>query len=96
MLNLLRHYISITPIVYLKAATGFLALYNTAYAQNMVEYLLKQVPNSGGFGLGVDENGRVIDMAPDVSNGLIVSAARYAVSNNVTVPLLTLPPVFLL
>jgi hypothetical protein len=82
-----KTYVSITPIVYLKAATGFLALYNTTYTQNMVEYLLKQVPNNGGFGLGVDENGRVIDMVPDVSNGLIVSAARYAVSNNVTVPL---------
>ena len=77
----------ITPIVFLKAATGFLALYNTSYAQNMVQYLLKQVPCSGGFGLGVDENGRVIRVAADVSNGLIVSAARYAVVNNVSVPL---------
>ena len=77
--------IAIPPIVYLKAATGFLALYNTTYAQNIVEYLLKLVPNKGGFGLGVDENGRVIDMVPDFGNSLIVSAARYAVSNNVTV-----------
>jgi hypothetical protein len=77
----------ITPIVYLKAAIGFLAIYNTSYAQDMVEYLLKQVPCSGGFGLGVNENGRVIQMAADVSNGLIVSAARYAISNNVVVPL---------
>ena len=87
-----KNYISITPIVYLKAATGFLALYNTAYAQNMVEYLLKAVPNNGGFGLGVDENGRVIDMVPDVGNGLIVSAARYAVSKNITVPLINATP----
>ena len=80
-----KTYISITPIVYLKAATGFLALYNTPYAQNMVEYLLKVVPNNGGgFGLGVDEDGRVIDMVPDFGNSLIVSAARYAVSNNIT------------
>lgn len=84
--------ISITPIVYLKAATGFLALYNTPYAQNMVEYLLKAVPNNGGFGLGVDENGRVIAMVPDVGNGLIVSAARYAVSKNITVPFINSTP----
>ena len=43
----------------------------------MVEFLLNQVPCSGGFGLGVDENGRVIQMAADVSNGLIVSAAGF-------------------
>lgn len=85
--NLADTDVSITPIVYLKAATGFLALYNTAYSQNMVATLLKQVPCSGGFGLGVDENGRAIQMAADVSNGLIVSAARYAISNNVVVPL---------
>ena len=79
--------VSIIPIVYLKAATGFLALYNTSYSQTMVEFLLNQVPCSGGFGLGVDENGRVIQMAADVSNGLIVSAARFAILNNVVVPL---------
>jgi hypothetical protein len=79
--------VSMTPIVYFKAAMGFLAIYNTSYAQDMVQFLLKQVPYPGGFGLDVDENGRVIQMAADVSNGLIVSAARYAVSNNVVVPL---------
>jgi hypothetical protein len=85
--DFVKTYVSISPIVYLKAAMGCLAVYNTSYAQDMVAYLLSKVSSSDGFSPGVNEEGRVITCAPDVSNGLILSAAKYGIVNNVTVPL---------
>lgn len=79
--------VKITPVVYFKAAIGYLALYNTTYTQNMVKYLLSIIQNTSGFSLGADENGRVIQSPPDVSNGLIVTAGRYAIATNMTVQL---------
>ncbi len=83
-----RNYeVSIAPIIYLKAAVGYLALYNTTYAQNMVNYLIGQLPYpEKGFNQGVDENGRALSHSNmGVSNGAIVTAARYALEHNVTV-----------
>ncbi len=78
------------PIIYLKAAVSFLALYDTPYAQNMVNYLIANTPEPVyGYYSGVDENGQLdIDLA-DKTNSIIISAARYALDNNVTV---TPPP----
>jgi hypothetical protein len=74
-----------SPIVYMKAATGLLAIYNTPYTQNMVNYLLTQVPVSQhGYLAGIDESGRLV-VSCDFGNGLILSAARYAIDNNITV-----------
>lgn len=80
--------VGVTPIVYFKAVTGFLAIYNTPYAQNMVNYVLKLTPaTSSGYKTGIDENERRIETSPDIGNGLIVTAARYAVDNDVSVPI---------
>jgi hypothetical protein len=77
--------VGMTPIVYLKAATGFLAIYNTPYTQNMVSYLLKQLPVSQfGYVAGVDEKGNRISSC-DLGNGLILSAAKYGIDNKVNV-----------
>ncbi|MCW4000870.1 MAG: DUF3131 domain-containing protein [Candidatus Bathyarchaeota archaeon] len=77
--------VSVTPIVYLKAATGLLAVYNTNYTQTMVNYLLQRIPASqNGYAAGVDEAGKPVSSC-DFSNGLIVSAARYAVDKDVNV-----------
>jgi hypothetical protein len=79
--------VGVTPIVYLKAAVGFLAVYTTAYPQNMFNSLLKQIPATQyGYLAGVDEKGRAI-LSVDFGNGLIVSAARYGIINKVTVNL---------
>jgi hypothetical protein len=74
--------IQIPEIIYVKVAVGFLAIYNTTFAQNMVNYLVSKLPlPSSGYIDGVDENGRIGDGPHDKTNGLILSAARYAVEN---------------
>jgi hypothetical protein len=74
---------SITPIAYLKVAVGFDVIFNTAYTNTMVGYLLNTLPASAhGYQEGVDENGRVVNDVIDRTNGLIMSAARYAIENN--------------
>jgi hypothetical protein len=72
---------SITPIAYFKVAVGFHALFNTEYTRNMVNYIKGKIPApSNGFQDGVAEDGRVVGTTIDRTNGLIISAARYAIS----------------
>ena len=76
--------ITVTPVVFLKVAAGYLALYNTAYAQSMVNFILKQLPNPvNGYKTGIYESGDALQAAPDDGNSLIISAARYALENQV-------------
>ena len=71
--------VEITPIIYLKAAVGFLAIYNTEFARSMVEYVEARLPEStSGYMDGIDEDGRLVRTIIDKTNGLIISAARYA------------------
>jgi hypothetical protein len=75
--------VQITPIIYLKTAVDFLAVYNTGFAKNMVEYILSKIPQpAGGFIDGIDENGRLVSTTVDKTNGMLVSAARYAIENS--------------
>ncbi len=79
--------LSISPVVYLKVAVSFLALYDTPYSQNMVSYLIPKLPAlANGYVCGADENGVVVYDIEDKTNSLIISAARYAIDNNVTLP----------
>jgi len=74
--------VSITPIIYFKMATGFLALYNTGFTRNMAEYLVDHLPTpTSGYMDGLDENGRLVNTIIDKTNGLIIGAARYATEN---------------
>lgn len=80
--------IPIAPIVYLKDALGFLALYGTPYAQNMVNYIFERLPTpQNGFCEGIDEEGRPIAVSMGGANSLIISAAHYAIENNLALPL---------
>jgi hypothetical protein len=72
----------ITPIAYFKVAVGFHAIFNTEYTKNMVDYIGGKLPPSSiGFQEGVAEDGRVVDITIDRTNGLAISAARYAIEN---------------
>ena len=74
--------VQITIIIYFKAAVGFLAICNTEFARNMVKYLEAHLPQpTNGYMDGIDENGRLVTTIIDKTNGLIISAARYAVEN---------------
>ena len=75
--------VQISPIIYLKTAVDFLAIYNTEFTRNMVGFLLSQIPQpTNGYIDGIDENGRLVTTTVDKTNGLIISAARYAIENN--------------
>ncbi len=69
------------PIVFSKVAYSFLALYNTTYARNLVVNLETVLPEPfSGYYIGVHEDGEsVVNGFGCNTNGLIVSAARYAI-----------------
>ncbi len=73
----------ISPIIYSKVAFSFLALYNTAYARDVVVYLENSLPEFGnGYCDGMHENGKSkVDITGSNTNGLIISAARYAIDS---------------
>jgi hypothetical protein len=74
---------NMTPIIYTKVAFSFLALYNTTYARNMVMYIEDKMLNpTDGYSNGVDESGTLLGGTGLHTNGLILSAARYAIQNN--------------
>ncbi len=74
--------VQISPIIYLKAAVGFQAIYNTEFTRNMVDYITSRIPNpAAGYVDGIDENNRVVSTTIDKTNGLVIGAARYAISN---------------
>jgi hypothetical protein len=73
---------AMAPIIYLKVAVGFDAIFESVYTQSTVNYILGCLPaSSSGFQEGVDENGRVVRSIIDRTNGLILAAAWYAISN---------------
>jgi hypothetical protein len=73
----------ISPIIYSKVAFGFLALYNTTFARDLVVYLEDRLPELGsGYCDGVQEDGETtLNFGSGNTNGLIVSAARYAIQS---------------
>jgi len=75
--------VNVKPIVYLKVALAFHALYNTEYTLKLVNHLMGMLATydlSAGFPEGVDEDGTVVNVIIDRTNSLIISAARYALS----------------
>ncbi len=71
----------IAPIVYLKVALGFSAIYRTDFADEMAEYILNLLPEpNDGYMDGVDEDERLVKTIIDKTSGLIIEAARYAVN----------------
>jgi hypothetical protein len=85
---------NLTPIIFFKAAIGQRALYETSYTQQMVDYLTSNMPApSQGYNAGIDENGRVLSTVnAGVSNGLILSAAWYAIEKGSAAPTPTPSP----
>ncbi len=70
--------LSLTPVVYTKAAIAMHAIWENDYTRMLVDYVMRTMtPN--GFYEGVDEAGRMIYQLTDKTNALIVNAARYAI-----------------
>jgi hypothetical protein len=74
---------NMTPVIYTKVAMGFLAIYNTTFAENMCIYLENALPDPAhGYSEGVDEAGALLTGVGCNTNGLIIGAATYAIQNN--------------
>ena len=77
-------YSDINPIIYSKVSLSFLALYNTTFARNMSVYLERILPDpTNGYCAGADyntnsNNANAVQSVDSNTNGLILSAARYA------------------
>jgi hypothetical protein len=75
---------NINPVIYTKVSLSFLALYNTPFAHGMSVYLEKLWSDpSNGYCAGADYNtnlglANVYASVDSNTNGLILSAARYA------------------
>ena len=76
-------YLDINPIIYNKVAYSFLALYNTAFARDMVIYLEQWLPAPiRGYSDGADNNGTLVSEVGSNTNGLILDAAVYYIQHN--------------
>jgi hypothetical protein len=72
------------PVIFYKAAFGFLSLYNSTYALYMVISLEKALPTpTNGYYDGMDA-GKTLDAGNPGSdtNSLILDAALYYIQNN--------------
>ena len=72
------------PVIFTKAAFGFLALYNSTFTRNMVIYLEKALPTpTNGYFDGVDAAQDLDAGNPGCeTNSLILDAALYYILNN--------------
>ncbi len=75
-----------TAVIYNKVAFGFLSIYKTEYARNMVVHLENALPQPAkGYNDGIDDAPedyrRLVLEVGSNSNGLILSAARHAMIN---------------
>lgn len=78
---------NVTPVIFTKVAFSFLALYNNNYTHQMATFIENATAEpKNGYAEGVEEGGperiQVISNVGGNTNGLIVSAARYAIQNN--------------
>ena len=81
MKNVTEADVQITPINYFKVAVGLEALYETEFTRSMTAYIESRLPYpSDGYADGVDEGGRIVSTTIDKTNGLVLSAARYAIN----------------
>ena len=76
---------SIPPIIFLKAAIAYHALFSTNYTKKLVNFLMSRLEDknfgfSHGFPEGIDAEGRLVNLIIDKTNGLILSAARYVLT----------------
>ncbi len=81
-------YLNMNPVIYSKVSMSFLSLYNTTFARDMSIYLERILPDpANGYSAGADynansSNAHLVASVDGNTNGLIISAARYAIQNN--------------
>lgn len=81
--NINDQVVNVSPIIYTKVAFSFLALYDSAYAQNLLVYLQKTLPDpsTSGYCDGATNSGQCVPGTGSNTNGLILDAALYAIQH---------------
>jgi hypothetical protein len=79
-----NYFVGMRPVIFTKVAYGFLALYNSTYAENMVNALDKALPvPTNGYHDGMDTSGNLdAGASGSDTNSLILDAALYCIQNN--------------
>ena len=79
-----NYFNGMNPVIFAKVSYGFLALYNSTYAENMVAALDKALPApTNGYCDGMDTRGSLEGGTPSsATNSLILDAALYDLLNN--------------
>jgi hypothetical protein len=74
---------SMSPMVYTKTAFSFLAVYNQPYSVALASYLEKNLntPENVGYYSAITESGSTLDTSSLHTNGMIITAARYAIQH---------------
>ena len=70
------------PAIFTKIAFAYYALYPSDYSKKLIDYV-SSLETQQGFYEGYLESGGVIGFLSDKTNGMILQAARYALSNPV-------------
>jgi hypothetical protein len=72
-----------TPMIFTKTAFSFLAVYNQSYSVALTVYLENKLgrPDVAGYYSGMSENGSTLDSCSLHTNGMIITAARYAIQH---------------
>ncbi len=71
------------PLIYTKVALGFLSVYNTSFAKNLVIHVERSLPDlARGYCEGLDERRMPLSSVGSLTNGLILGAALYFIENN--------------
>lgn len=72
-----------SPMVYTKTAFSFLAVYNQPYSVALAMYLERSLgrPDTSGYYSATTESGSSLDTSSLHTNGMIITAARYAIQH---------------
>jgi len=75
--------LNVSPAIYLKIAFALHAVFPSNYTSTLLKALLaKKLATSKGFLEGVTEDGEIIPVLTDKTNGMILNAARYTLEHS--------------
>jgi hypothetical protein len=72
-----------SPMIFTKSAFSFLAAYNQTYSYALTCYLERSLgrPDIAGYYSAISESGSALDTCSLHTNGMIITAARYAIQH---------------
>jgi hypothetical protein len=75
--------VTISPIIFFKAAVGMLAMFDSSFTENMVSYIESNtLAPTDGYCEGINQNKQLDSAIVGNTNSMIIQAAEYAVSTS--------------